>query len=50
MLLPHRKFLGCYFLFLDENKVTKEKSRQNNASTRWAIALPLFCRANALLF
>jgi hypothetical protein len=39
---------SCYFLFLDKKKVTKEKSRQNNASTRWAIARPLFCQANTL--
>jgi hypothetical protein len=42
-----RAILGCYFLFLDEKKVTKEKSRQNNASTRFPTARPLFCRASA---
>jgi len=31
---------GSSFLFLDEKKRTKEKSRQNNASTRIAIAPP----------
>ncbi|MCK5456351.1 MAG: hypothetical protein KAI45_04435, partial [Melioribacteraceae bacterium] len=42
-----RKLVGSSFLFLDEKKRTKEKSRQNNASTLKATTRPLFCPANA---
>ncbi len=39
--------VGRSFLFLDEKKRTKEKSRQNNAASRKSNTPSLFCRACA---
>jgi hypothetical protein len=40
-------FPSCQPAGWDEKKVTKEKSRQNNASTLFPTAPPLFCQASA---